>query len=55
MDKNIEIVNAVIQALDQLQVQGARNMSMVLQCIQHLGELRENLSKEAGNVQDQAE
>lgn len=55
MDKNIEIVNAVITALDQLQVQGARNMSMVLQSIQQLAQLRQNLSEGDKDVQNKAD
>lgn len=55
MDKAIQTVNAVITALDQLQVQGARNMSLVLQCIQQLGQLRQTLSEGADNVQNKAE
>lgn len=51
---NLQIVNTVIAVLDQISVQGARNMSLVLQCIQQLGTLRDNLT-EAKDVQNKAE
>lgn len=55
MDKNIQIINTIITQLDQLTVQGARNMTIILQSIQALAALKENLSEVQNNVQDKAE
>lgn len=52
---NLQIVNTVIAALDQLTVQGARNMTIVIQCIQQLGKLRENLTEVKQDEQNKAE
>lgn len=68
--ETLQIVNELIMKLDQLSVQGAKNMGLVLQCIQQLGVLREKLTEqeqikrdmlerlrkaEENDVQDQAE
>lgn len=55
MDK-IQIINALIQSLDQLTVQGAKNMALVLECIKALDALKNEIVKEAQHEQhDQAE
>ena len=49
----INAINYVITQLDQLSVQGARNMGIVLQCINQLAQVKHDL--EGGNVQNKAE
>lgn len=56
MNENLNIVNTVITMLDQITIQGARNMSLILDCIRSLDTVRKNLEKETeNNVQNQAE
>jgi hypothetical protein len=50
---SIEIINIIITQLDQLSVQGARNMSIVLGCLQQLGKLKQQL-EEKKDVQNTA-
>ena len=55
MDK-IQLINMIIQSLDQLTVQGTKNMALVLECIKALDALKGEITKEAQHEQhDQAE
>lgn len=51
---NMQLVNNVITLIDQLVIQGARNASIVTECIKQLGQLRQNLSEVKEDVQNQA-
>ena len=61
MPDNIRVINAIITNLDQLTVQGAHNMKIVLESIQMLVLLKRNLTEpekkegEQPDVQDQTE
>lgn len=55
MNDNIMIINTIITQLDALTVQGARNMTIVLGCIQQLAALKDNLNEVKADVQDKAE
>lgn len=43
MDNATQIINAVITNLDQLSVTGARNMAIIVNCINALAELKTKL------------
>ena len=56
MGNKVQIINAVIQSLDQLTVQGAKNMALVLECIKALDTLKHEIVKEGQHEQhDQTE
>ena len=53
MDNNAaQIINAIITNLDQLSVTGARNMAIVVNCINALAELKGKLEGDADAVQN---
>lgn len=51
MENATQIINTVITSLDQLTVTGARNMALIVNCINALAEVKAKL--EAQNVQNQ--
>lgn len=55
MNEATTIINAVITNLDQLSVTGARNMAIVVNCINALAELKGKLEVSTDAVQNKAE
>lgn len=48
MNDELKILNRVLYTLDQVQVNGKRNMNMLLGSIQELEKLKELLEKQEG-------